>query len=135
VDPIVAVLISLLLFVGAMRVLRQGAGILLQQSPHDTASLRDLVCTVDGVVDIDDFRLWQICSHMVIGTAHVITDVETLKETEEISNRIRSLLEERYQVQHLTLQFETREMWQRHSHDVRHVEQAETPSPDQSETD
>jgi cobalt-zinc-cadmium efflux system protein len=122
IDPIVAVLISLLLLAGALRVLRQGAGILLQQSPHDVEKLRKLVLTVDHVVDIDDFRLWQICSHMVIGTAHVVTDVETLEETEAIADRIRSLLEKEYQVKHLTLQFETRGMWERHSHEVRHEE-------------
>ena len=127
IDPIVATLISLVLFVGAIRVLRQGAGILLQQSPHDIDKLRDLVRTVDNVVDIDDFRLWQICSHMVIGTAHIITDVESLKETEEISNRISCLLAEHYQVKHLTLQFETRKMWEGHTHEVRHEERAEAP--------
>ncbi len=125
IDPIVAAGISIALIVGAARVLRQGAGILLQQSPHDVAQLRDLIRTVDHVVEIDDFRLWQICSHMVIGTAHVITDVESLEETEEISNRIRSLLEERYQVKHLTLQFETQKMWEQHTHDVRHEEEAD----------
>ncbi|MCZ6602896.1 MAG: cation diffusion facilitator family transporter [Planctomycetota bacterium] len=127
IDPIVAAGISVVLIVGAARVLRQGAGILLQQSPHDVAQLRDLIRTVDHVVEIDDFRLWQICSHMVIGTAHVITDVESLEETEEISNQIRSLLEERYQVKHLTLQFETQKMWEQHTHEVRHEEKADAP--------
>lgn len=130
IDPIIATLISLVLFLGAVRVLKQGTGILLQQSPHDIDKLRDLVRTVSNVIDIDDFRLWQICSHMVIGTAHIITDVKSLEETEEISNRICSLLEERYQVKHLTLQFETREMWERHTHEVRHEERTPPPAPD-----
>ena len=122
IDPIVAGLISLALFIGAIRVLREGAGILLQQSPHDVAELRELVRGVDNVVDIDDFRLWQICSHMVIGTAHIITEVKSLEDTEEIADEIRAVLEERYQVKHLTLQFESREMWEKHTHEVRHEE-------------
>ena len=125
IDAVVAALISVTLFVGAVRVLRQGAGILLQQSPHDIDEVREIVRTVDNVVDIDDFRLWQICSHMVIGTAHIITDVQRLEETEEIASRIRSLLEERYQVKHLTLQFETKTMWERHTHEVRHAEMSD----------
>ncbi len=128
IDPIVAGLISLALFIGAIRVLRESAGILLQQSPHDVAELRDLVRSVDNVVDIDDFRLWQICSHMVIGTAHIITEVKGLEDTEEIAGAIRDVLEERYQVKHLTLQFETREMWEKHTHEVRHDERPTDPA-------
>ena len=132
IDPIVAGLISIALFIGAIRVLRESAGILLQQSPHDVQELRDLVRSVDNVIDIDDFRLWQICSHMVIGTAHIITDVASLEATEPIAERIRGLLEERYQVKHLTLQFETREMYDKHTHEVRHEERrdgATAPDP------
>jgi len=120
IDPIVSMGIALILIFNALRVLKEGAGILLQQSPHDVSLIREKVCSIPHVLDIDDFRLWQVCSHLIIGTAHVITDVEKLNETDEIASKIKTLLDSQYNICHLTLQFETRQMYERHRHDLKH---------------
>lgn len=119
-DPAVAILVSLIILVGAGRVLAEGAGILLQQSPHDVEELRALVRSVDRVEDIKDVRLWQVCSWLIVGTAHVVIDAERLEETEPIREEIEMLLRERYGVRHLTLHFETRAMAESHTHRIDH---------------
>ena len=120
IDPIIAAIISLLILYSAIRVLIEGTGILLQQSPVDLEELRQKVRQVDHVLDIQDFRLWRMCSLLVIGTAHVITDVERLEETEEIYKQIVHVLEHECSIRHLTLQFETPVMGERHSHEFNH---------------
>lgn len=120
IDALVSMGISTLLVFSAGKVLMEGTGILLQQSPHDLEDIRQKVRSIPHVVDIDDFRLWQVCSHLLIGTAHIITDVENLDATEELSRKIKSLLEEEYRIRHLTLQFETPAMYEQHQHELNH---------------
>lgn len=120
IDALVSMGIAVLLIFNAGKVLMEGTGILLQQSPHDLEVIREKVRAIPHVVDIDDFRLWQVCSHLLIGTAHIITEVENLDATEELSRKIKSLLEEEYRIRHLTLQFETPAMYEQHQHELNH---------------
>jgi cobalt-zinc-cadmium efflux system protein len=101
-------------------VLAGGAGILLQQSPHELDKIRKKVREIPGIIDLEDIRLWQVCSNLIVGTAHVITNVSTLKETEEISVQIKTLLQNQFNICHMTLQFESPEMAERHSHEFEH---------------
>lgn len=120
VDPLLAAGISLLILYSAIRVLAEGTGILMQRSPADLEHLRDLVRKIDGVVDIADVRLWRVCSHLGVCTAHVITTAEKLEETEKIGDRIQEILRQEAGIRHATLQFETEAMSERHSHDLDH---------------
>ena len=127
IDPIVAALISLLILYSALRVLAEGTGILLQQAPADVGAIREKVRQIEHVVDIQDVRLWRVCSVLAVGTAHVITDVERLEETEPIYEEVVRVLEEECCTRHLTLQFETPAMSRRHSHEFNHQHDAEAP--------
>jgi cobalt-zinc-cadmium efflux system protein len=120
IDAIVAFLISLLLLFSASRVLIEGAGILAQKSPTELDNIRTKVRQIDGVVDIDDLRLWQLCSHIVIGTAHIVTSVKLLQETAPLYDQIEKVIAEECAIRHLTLHFETPEMSQSHSHEFDH---------------
>ena len=80
IDPIVAAFIALLLIIGAGRVLYASAEILLQKSPQDVDNVRQRVLKIEGVKDFLDVRLWQVCSHLTVGTAHVVVNVESLQE-------------------------------------------------------
>jgi cobalt-zinc-cadmium efflux system protein len=117
---LVAIALSLWILISAVRVLAGGAGILLQQSPHELDKIRKKVREIPGIIDLEDIRLWQVCSNLIVGTAHVITNVSTLKETEEISVQIKTLLQNQFNICHMTLQFESPEMAERHSHEFEH---------------
>jgi cobalt-zinc-cadmium efflux system protein len=121
IDGLVAIFISILIFLGAVRVLASGAGILLQQSPHELDHIRDQVRKISGVIDLEDLRLWQVCSNLIVGTAHVITNVTTLMETEEIAMKIKVLLQSQFNICHMTLQFESPAMAERHTHEFEHL--------------
>ncbi len=120
VDPLIAVLISLLLLLSAGRVLFKGTGILLQKSPVNVENIHKIVNRIENVLDIQDIHFWQVCSYFVVGSAHIITNLERLEETEEISKKINNILRNEYKVNHLTLQFETPKMAESRSHDLNH---------------
>ncbi|MFQ6617349.1 MAG: cation diffusion facilitator family transporter [Fidelibacterota bacterium] len=120
IDPVVAGLISILILYSAFNVLREGLGILIHKAPRNIEQIRKRVKQIDGVIDMDDFRLWQVCSHLIVGTAHVITSVEKLEDTEKTGKEIKELLFKEYNVRHLTLEFETSGISGNHSHKFEH---------------
>ncbi len=120
IDPIVAAFVASLLLVGAGRVLYASAEILLQKSPQDIDRVRQRVMEIDGVKDFLDVRLWQVCSHLTVGTAHVVVSVDSLEATEQIKKNIRSIIQEEFDVRDITLECETESSAEEHSHQFEH---------------
>ena len=120
IDPIVAAFVALLLLVGASRVLYASAEILLHKSPQDIDRVRQRVLEIDGVKDFLDVRLWQVCSHLTVGTAHVVVSVDSLEATGPIKQNIRSIIQEEFDVRDITLECETEKESEEHSHQFEH---------------
>ena len=120
IDPIVAGFVALLLIIGASRVLYSSAEILLQKSPQDIENVRQRILEIQGVKDFLDVRLWQVCSHLTVGTAHVVVNVESLEETEVIKQNIRSIIQEEFDIRDMTLECETEKGAFEHSHKFEH---------------
>ena len=120
IDPIVAAFVALLLLVGASRVLYASAEILLHKSPQDIDRVRQRVLEIDGVKDFLDVRLWQVCSHLTVGTAHVVVSVDSLEATGPIKQNIRSIIQEEFDVRDITLECETEKGSEEHSHQFEH---------------
>ena len=120
IDPIVAGFVALLILIGAGRVLYQSAEILLHKSPQDIDRVRGRVQEIDGVKDFVDVRLWQVCSHLTVGTAHVIVSVDSLEETEAIKRKIKSIIQDEFDIRDMTLECETPDMSANHEHRFEH---------------
>lgn len=106
VDPIAAVLIAGLVVWSAGRLLLEGAGIMLQKSPVDSAELREHILSVDGVENAHDIKCWQVCSSVNVCTVHATMTVETLEAAEEVRERLDQRLKDRFNLQHVTIQVE-----------------------------
>ncbi|MCS5660537.1 MAG: cation diffusion facilitator family transporter [Dehalococcoidia bacterium] len=120
IDPVVAAFVALLLLIGASRVLYSSAEILLHKSPQDIDRVRQRVLEIDGVKDFLDVRLWQVCSHLTVGTAHVVVSVDSLEATDPIKQNIRSIIQEEFDVRDITLECETEKGSEEHSHQFEH---------------
>lgn len=120
IDPAVSAFIALLILVSAGRVLYRSAEILLQKSPRDIEGVRKRVMEITGVKDFVDVRLWQVCSHLTVGTAHVVVSVNSLEETEPIKRKIKSIIQDEFDVRDITLECETADMFTRHPHGFEH---------------
>ena len=61
------------------------------------------------VCDIHDLHIWTITSRMYALTAHVHLKKDLpVSESEELGRRLQRLLDERFEINHATLQFEVR---------------------------
>ncbi|HEY3400865.1 MAG TPA: cation diffusion facilitator family transporter [Geothrix sp.] len=125
VDPAIALVILVVILRGAVLLLRDAVGILMHRAAFEHEAVKAELMDLPGVLGVEDFRSWKMCSHLTIATAHIIVEADRLGDTEAFLDRIEHLLWERHGVRHLTVHFETREMADRHHHRFIHQHEAE----------
>lgn len=108
VDPLLAFLIAGMIFWGAVGILVESLGILLEGSPKGiTASnVAGAMLEVEGVQEVHDVHIWSLNPHSHALACHVrILDMPT-SESEKIIPRIKDVLAARFHITHCTIQFE-----------------------------
>jgi len=111
IDPLLAIGISILIFVWAFGILRDSVNILMETAPKGinidlvTAYIKE---NIPEVITIKDMHIWEITSGMYSLTAHIEADIPNGNINEFIS-RINSLLAERFAIDHTTLQIEPKQ--------------------------
>ncbi len=62
--------------------------------------------SVDGVVDVHHVHLWQMQEHAAALDCHIVVERERMGETDKIKENVKSVLHERFSIEHSTLEFE-----------------------------
>jgi cobalt-zinc-cadmium efflux system protein len=75
-DPLLGIALSLLLFAGAFRIVRDSSAILMENSPAglDLALVLKALNGVPGVRGVHDLHAWALCSNVTALSAHVEVD-------------------------------------------------------------
>ena len=106
-DTIVALAIGLFVAVRATMLGREVLAVLGQHVPANMDL--DMVIAdlegVEGVADVHDFHAWTLTSGMNVATAHLVLAGDAVPET--VLNHSRTVLRQRHDVQHATLQVES----------------------------
>lgn len=115
-DPGVALLIALYIIPRAISLGRKAVRILLQSAPDgvDVAVVKADLEQLAGVQAVHDLHLWTLTSQMHVGSAHLVVDNDA--DSHAVLDAARTLLVERHQIDHATLQVEP--------DDHRHCEEA-----------
>jgi len=79
-DPIASIIIVLLIFFGAIKLVKSCINTLMQSVPTDVdlSELRNEIRQLEGVIAIHDLHVWKLVESKVIGTVHILC----LKKTE-----------------------------------------------------
>jgi cobalt-zinc-cadmium efflux system protein len=103
-DPLVAMLIAVLIVVSAWRLLRESVSILLEATPAGMSAeeVGRAMLGVPHVVQVHDLHVWTITSGFPALSAHVL--VEPGADCHAIRRRIETVLGERFELGHTTLQ-------------------------------
>jgi cobalt-zinc-cadmium efflux system protein len=107
IDPIISMLICIFLFVGSWRLLRSSLHILFEGTPEGI-SLSEVVraiMEIDGVRNVHDLHIWSICSGYPALSVHICSDFGNT--TDEQMSAIKNILQERFGIEHTTIQFES----------------------------
>jgi cobalt-zinc-cadmium efflux system protein len=104
-DPIISIVLSLLILVGAWRLVRESTDILLEGVPGhlSMADVHSRMLGVTGVTGVHDLHVWSVSSGMVAMSGHAI--VPDLDHHPEVLERIRAEMGQ-LGIGHVTIQLE-----------------------------
>lgn len=108
IDPILSLIMAVIIGIGAYRLTRESAHVLLEGVPagyeiRDIAE--DLECHFDYLTSVHHIHLWAIAEDQVMMTLHAKTDLAHIND--QTLGEIKRYLLEEHKVHHVTLQLET----------------------------
>jgi cobalt-zinc-cadmium efflux system protein len=108
IDPVLSILIGLMIVWSGWGIIQESLNVLLEGSPkgieleHVTGGMRE----VEGVIDVHDLHIWSLGSQAHALSCHVLIDDVPPSASEAILRNIKSVLCERFSINHSTIQFE-----------------------------
>ncbi len=109
VDPAMSMVIAALVLWSAWGLLRATAHVLLEGAPSgiDPSEVEAAVGTDDAVEAVHHLHLWNLASDVPALSAHVvIRDEVSLHDAQATGDRLKALLDERFGIEHATLELE-----------------------------
>lgn len=106
-DPLLSIGISLFILVNALRTLRKGTGILMQETPAgiDLSSVRKQLLALPHVTGLHDQHTWTLDGSYIVHTVHLeVADVD-LAQAFQVKARARELLRN-LGIHHATIELE-----------------------------
>jgi len=104
IDPILSLVIALLILASTVGLLREALHVLMEGVPRNL-KLEEVgrhLARVPGVLSVHDLHIWNISSGRMALSAHI--ELESLERWPGILEQSRRALEERYGIDHVTLQ-------------------------------
>jgi len=104
IDPILSLFIVLLILVSSLRLLRQVLHTLLEGVPlHlDLEEVGRAMAEVEDVLSVHDLHIWSLSAETTALSAHVV--LRRIDDWQPVLGRLRELLDERFGIEHVTLQ-------------------------------
>ncbi len=108
IDPVLTVLISLYILKESFGILRESVNVIMMGSPEnvDLLEIKKTVEAVDGVNNLHHVHLWRLNEHDIFMEGHVDVRDMPVSSASLILRELEKELHERFQISHLTLQFE-----------------------------
>ena len=109
VDPFMSIVIAVLVLWSAWGLLRDTAHVLLEGTPRgmDPAGVEAAIAADDDVEAVHHLHLWNLASDVPALSAHVVLRGEvSLHEAQASGDRLKSLLDDRFGISHVTLELE-----------------------------
>ncbi len=109
IDAAASLFVSGILMVMAFKLTWDSIHVLLEGTPKHMDPLeieKHLRTNCPQIVDIHDFHVWEITSHLFAMTAHVEAKVKSLDDTRLLIDEMNALIQKRYGIGHTTFQVE-----------------------------
>ena len=108
-DPAMSLVIGLLIVWSAWGLLRDATNVLLESAPRhlDSAEITAALGSMTGVEAVHHLHVWEIGSELPALSVHVVVaDDPPLHEAQLLGDQLRALLDERFGIQHATIELE-----------------------------
>jgi len=106
-DPIISVVVALLILRSAWGVIKHAVHILMEGTPIavDGDEVKQALEQIEGVLDVHDLHIWTITSGLDSLSCHLL--IEDSRDSQLILQQAIEQIEERFKIQHTTIQIET----------------------------
>lgn len=108
-DPIVSLAIAMLILWSAVRLIKQTTQVLLEGAPEgiDTGEVERAIAEDPAVEEVHHLHVWNLASDTPALSAHiVVANEERLHEAQLHADRVKTMLSERFGIEHATLELE-----------------------------
>lgn len=107
IDPLLSIVISLLILISSFRLLRETFAVLMEGVPKhlDFNEVGTAIAEIEHVQRVHDLHVWTLATGTIVLTAHI--EIDDMKRWDDLLEKIRYLVAERFQIEHITLQPET----------------------------
>ncbi|MEQ1876767.1 MAG: cation diffusion facilitator family transporter [Bdellovibrionia bacterium] len=108
-DPVMSCIIALIIIFSAYRLISDTVHVILQGVPlHvNVKEIRESLLKLDGVGELHNLHVWSLSSNTVILSVHL---VEGEKRVPGLLERAKTLLKDKFQIRHTTIQIEERSL-------------------------
>ena len=103
-DPVASLVVAALIFWSSWNLLRESTRILLDVAPSEPNEVAEAMLAVPEVVEVHDLHVWTVGSGFPSLSAHVL--VEPGADCHAIRQQLATVLRERFDLAHSTLQVE-----------------------------
>jgi cobalt-zinc-cadmium efflux system protein len=109
VDPIISAAISVVIVVGAYRLVRDAIDVLLEAVPAhvDLDAVRLLMAQIPGVTAVHDLHVWTISSGIYALSAHLVVLDPMVCNNDAILSSVKHELFDQFGIDHTTIQIES----------------------------
>ncbi len=108
IDPIIALIVSPLIAIGAFSVINETINILLEGVPKeiDFTAVNDEILKTPGVKNVHDLHIWSMSKSFKLLSAHILLEESAVKSSDVccIINNIQEAMEEKFNINHVVIQ-------------------------------
>ena len=108
-DSVVTILISIYLFIYTLKLLKESVTILMQMVPSelDIPEIKERLLQIKELRNIHHVHVWNLTDTVIHFESHLtIEDDIRISETEDLYNKVRKILHDEFEIEHVTIQFE-----------------------------
>jgi cobalt-zinc-cadmium efflux system protein len=108
-DPVVTILISIYLFVHTLKLLKESVTILMQMSPAEIniAEITSELLKAPELKNIYHIHIWNLTDKLIHFECHLVLEKDLpVSETKLIYENTRKILHDKFDIEHVTIQFE-----------------------------
>jgi cobalt-zinc-cadmium efflux system protein len=107
-DAVISIIIGIIIAASAWGILSEGVSVLLESTPAyiNLAELADSIRAVQGVKEVHDLHVWSLTPNLHALSSHIVIEDRPTSEAALVRAQVEKLLDERYEINHTTLQLE-----------------------------
>lgn len=108
IDPIISILIGLIVIYSAWDIVKSSVNIILEGVPDglNIGEIEEEITNIENVDGVHDVHVWSLGTNYNALSAHVVIKNMTVDQSHKILNEINSILKEKFNIKHTTIEFE-----------------------------